>query len=55
MILGDFLQYFSLNSTLNDEKSSIFNVFFTIFGVRGVLSQEISSKFDSFRRLFVIF
>jgi hypothetical protein len=31
MILGDFSEVFSLNSILNDEKSSILNVFFHDF------------------------
>jgi hypothetical protein len=43
LVLGDFLQYFSLNSSPNSIKSSFFTVFVDGFGalneVRVVLSQ----------------
>jgi hypothetical protein len=43
VVLGDFLQYFSLNSSPNSIKSSFFTVFVDGFGalneVRVVLSQ----------------
>ncbi len=56
MILDDFLQYFSLNSILNDIKTSLFGVFINGFrGVQKVRIRTVPAFFIDFIGLLAIF